>query len=420
MDFSVPEGRYYCSLDTRCQSEISYRMGFDVSYETQLKLEIEITDEADYYHVIPCNIFGNNHADRVKPGEFPQLTNDHPELAYCSAYWEFRADRAAAPLSALCCQKGTVAVSIDPYSGPIRNGVFSALPNRFGVTLGYTNLPVTAVSKQNPQPSTWNRATKAEASGTIYAYEGHGRLDLHAIIRKEYEQRSQRAPYRKSYREAILGMADAFARFNWCREEQEYCNRECHIPADPVMKPWRMVTEIGWTGGMALAYPLIAGRFLVHYPEDLFEEARSGEEITEEIVSGYNESSGLLYDLAKPSHGSRVNGWWAGYLVKDCHCAYTVGSAVHGILKSILLLQNQTGTYPSHWLEICRKVMDTVISLQREDGSYGYTYSETEKKVLDWEGFAGCWFAPCAAYLYHLTGELKYLKSAQKALRFYS
>ena len=64
--------------------------------------------------------------------------------------------------------------------------------------------------------------------------------------------------------------------------------------------------------------------------------------------------------------------------------------------------------------------MDTVISLQREDGSYGYTYSETEKKVLDWEGFAGCWFAPCAAYLYHLTGELKYLKSAQKALRFYS
>ena len=46
----------------------------------------------------------------------------------------------------------------------------------------------------------------------------------------------------------------------------------------------------------------------------------------------------------------------------------------------------------------------------------GYTYSTQERKVLDWSGFAGCWFAPALVYLYRMTGEERCLHSAAKAL----
>ena len=65
-------------------------------------------------------------------------------------------------------------------------------------------------------------------------------------------------------------------------------------------------------------------------------------------------------------------------------------------------------------------MLDTIVELQRPDGNYGYTCSTIEKKVLDWDGSAGCWFAAGMALAYKLTGAKKYLDSAGRALGFYS
>lgn len=403
--------------------EICYSLSMKAPWRAKLKMTLRAPGEEEYFHLIPCNIYGDNQADLAKPGEFPLLTHEHPELAFCSPRWEFRADRAAMPVSMLCTIDGVYGVSVDPYSetadGYIRNGVFAELPDRLGVTLGYTNDPVTVLNKQTWRISRGDSAQEAAVQGRLYRIAGRGRAGAHRIIRREYEQRHERAVYGKSPREAAQAMFDCFVRISWDEEEREYTNKSCRIPDNTKLRPWRIVPEIGWTGGGVLAYPLELCRQLLGRPD--FGAAITGEEIIERILAGYNEASGLFFDLTRPAaDGSRVNGWWTGYgLVRDCHCAYNVGSALYYILKTIALYRETGREVPAHWLTVSKKVMDTVLKLQREDGAFGYTYRTDRRAVQDWEGFAGCWFAPCAAYFYSLTGECSYLEAAKRALCFY-
>ncbi|MDY3920014.1 MAG: hypothetical protein SOZ59_13620 [Candidatus Limivivens sp.] len=430
--YETAEGRYYGSW-SRTEEGLDYTAGFETEYETQLRIQLALPGQEDYYHVIPCNIFGDNHAQEAKLGEFPLLTTEHKECAFCSDRWEYRADRAAVPLSALCCRRGTAAIFAEPYSelepdsgkdrDYIRNGVFARLPDRFGVTLGYTNDPITVKNRSVAKPSLRDTARKARMKGTIYVQEGEGRTTLHPIVRAVYQKVHCRAEYRRSFHDALKGLLETFCYQNFDKEAGEYTNQNCRPPADTKLKPWRKVVEIGWTGGGILAYPLVLGRYLLQEEaEKPLEWAMDGETYLDRIVDCYNEKSGLLWDLmtAIDDSGSRVNGWWTYYgLVKDCHCAYTVGSAVHYVLKTIDFLKENQHPWKQRWLDVCRQVLDTVVTLQRADGAFGYTYSMQERKVLDWSGFAGCWFVPSLAYLAKLTGEEKWLEPARKALRYY-
>ncbi len=420
--FENDEGRY-CADFKENEDGFAWSMGFDAKYETQMKLRVAVPDRENIYHVIPCNIFGDNHAEEARPGEFPLLTEEHAEVSFCSPVWEYRADRASVPISGACFEGGCVFVSIAPYAEKIRNGLFAELPNAFGATLGYTNAPVTMSCKRTPTPSTADKAYQAQTQGQIYVQCGEDRRSIHQIVRRQYAALHRRAEYQKSWEEAIEGLLDTFCCMNYDAEAGEYTNRCCKPPKDMEMKPWRNVVEIGWTGGAVLAYPLVMARYLLgDRAKAPLSAAMSGEEIIDRITKGYNEKSGMFYDLMAPvdESGSRVNGWWTGFgLVKDCHCAYTVGSAVHYILKTVAFLRKHSADCPQEWLESCRKVLDTVLQLQRDDGALGYTYSQEERKVLDWSGFAGCWFAPSFAYLTMLTGEEKYLEAAKRSLRYY-
>lgn len=96
---------------------------------------------------------------------------------------------AAMPLAALCWDGGVAAAAVEPYSeseaGIIRNGVFAALPDAFGISLGYTNDPTTFKNRSTPAPSTRSMACKAQTNGRIYLHSGP-RTELHEIIRREY------------------------------------------------------------------------------------------------------------------------------------------------------------------------------------------------------------------------------------------
>lgn len=423
--------RYECSFSAGKESGITeYRMAFHAPFLTKLRLELELIGGEDYFHLIPCNIYGDNNAAEARPGEFPLLTEQYPGHKLCSPYWEFRADRAAMPLSVLCCTAGALGISADPYSEAvteagdrtIHNGLLAALPNRIGVTLGYTNLPVTVVNRSVEGLSRGDAAREAALAGTIYEREGRGRLEAHAMVQAEYEKRHSRAVYRNSCLQAARALFDGFVNILWDEKEQEYTNKSCRVPDNRRLRPWRIVPEIGWTGGGVLAYPLVLCRYLLPGLEEQdFQGALPGEGIIDRIIDSYHEESGLFYDLTREAaDGSRVNGWWTGYgLVKDCHCAYNVGSALYYILKTILFLREQQASCPERWYTVAKKVMDTVIGLQREDGAFGYTYRIDRREVLDWEGFAGCWFAPCAVLLYRLNRESSYLEAARRALLYY-
>ena len=184
-------------------------------------------------------------------------------MAFCAPLWEFRADRAAMPLAALCWDGGVAAAAVEPYSeseaGIIRNGVFAALPDAFGISLGYTNDPTTFKNRSTPAPSTRSMACKAQTSGRIYLHSGP-RTELHEIIRQEYARHQDRAVPRNTLRQAVQGMLDTFAYQNFDAAAGEYTNRCCRPPRETEMRPWRLVTEIGWTGGGVLAYPLVLCR----------------------------------------------------------------------------------------------------------------------------------------------------------------
>ena len=109
-------GAHYSAQFTPAGDTLCYTLQMDAPNPTQLRMWLAVPGQSDYFHVIPCNIYGDNHAAEAKPGEFPLLTKDHHEVAFCAPLWEFRADRAAMPLAALCWDGGVAAAAVEPYS----------------------------------------------------------------------------------------------------------------------------------------------------------------------------------------------------------------------------------------------------------------------------------------------------------------
>ncbi len=444
---------------------LPYVLKADSAAPTQARISARVIGGEDIFHVIPCCIYGDNNEKEVQTGEFPLLCGrtsegmdrergkaQEREDIFRSSFWSFRADRAAMPVSAVCTRKGTLAVTVDPYDsiGGVPSGVFAALPDLCGISLGYENAPVSFVNKRTPGEPVRETVKRGEVCGRICyvpAGETSPRLALHTVIRQEYALRHERARYEKTFREAVQGCLESFLAVSWNPETKEYTNCNCLPPKEPDLHPWRNVKEIGWTGGGVLAYPLVlAQEILGDEAAEAIRKARSGYEMFDQITRAYNEASGLFYDLTSPidedtvedhhnessglanvkvqaesDRARRVNGWWSAFgLTRDVHCAYTVGSALHYLLKTITFLSQRKKPYPSFWLESARRVMDTVIELQRDDGAFAYTYRVDRREAADWNGFAGCWFVPCAAYLYHLTGEKRYLAAADAGLSYYA
>ncbi len=444
---------------------LPYVLKADSAAPTQARISARVIGGEDIFHVIPCCIYGDNNEKEVQTGEFPLLCGrtsegmdrergkaQEREDIFRSPFWSFRADRAAMPVSAVCARQGTLAVTVDPYDsiGGVPSGVFAVLPDLCGISLGYENAPVSFVNKRTPGEPVRETVKRGEVRGRIYyvpAGETSPRLALHTVIRQEYALRHERARYEKTFREAVQGCLESFLAISWNPETKEYTNCNCLPPKEPDLHPWRNVKEIGWTGGGVLAYPLVlAQEILGDEAAETIRKARSGYEMFDQITRAYNEASGLFYDLTSPidedtvedhhnessglanvkvqaesDRARRVNGWWSAFgLTRDVHCAYTVGSALHYLLKTITFLSQRKKPYPSFWLESARRVMDTVIELQRDDGAFAYTYRVDRRETADWNGFAGCWFVPCAAYLYHLTGEKRYLAAADAGLSYYA
>lgn len=403
-----------------------YEVEAKTDFDTQVRLAVSIQTDGEIFHVIPCTIYGDNNLDHVKPGELPCLTERYPATRLCAPFWELRADRAAVPVSMMSDGEKTVGISIDPYSevdgGWVHNGVFASLPGTAGVSLGYVNLPATFVDKGNAGAITEEFVREAKAKGSIYLKEKGGRQEMHNIVQKEYEKRHSRASYEKGFREAAEAIVNVCVNLNWNEQWQAYTDMSCCPPEKTELKAWRPVYEIGWTGIAELACPFIMAQKLLGMGKETFGNAKDGFTLFDQVAAVYNEASGLLNDLVAPvdESGSLTDGWWVWYYIgKGKHCAYTNGKAVYGMLKSIFFLREREESWPEEWLAVCLKVLDTVLLLQREDGNYGYTYSATQKKVLDWDGFAGCWFVPAMVYAYRLTGKEKYLVSACKAESFY-
>lgn len=441
LDFSESEDRLFSS---RHESGVSvqlalkddadglcYRLSFDAPWPTRLRLSLTAEGQKDVFHLIPANIHGDNNLAHAEPGHYPNLTNEPHESPFSSPVWEFRADRAPYPISALCLENEVVAISVDPYSptderrdGFVANGLYAELPSTCGISLGYGNVPVTFINKENSSAPTCHRVRTASCSGHIYRLAGDRRA-AHEIFRKEYELRGESAQHACPVRDAAQALCDAFVEVNWSPEMNAYSNMTLNLDGHTFLRSWRPLIEIGWTGGGPLAYPFIRAERQLNLNDGYFEKAASGRELLDRIATARNPDSGLLYDLTRPwiigdPPGNHVNGWWTYYpLCKNVHGAYTNGSAVYYLLKSVLELRSRSEEVPGTWLVAALGTLDTVIQLQREDGNFGFSYALNNPEVVDWEGFAGCWFAAAAVLAWQWSGEERYLDAARKALGYY-
>lgn len=415
------------------RDRVEYRLEFQSSVFTRLRLCVRWPDAAEPFHLIPGNIHGDNNAAHVRPGEFPCLTNARPADRSCASLWEFRADRASHPVSILCSKSGAIGISVDPYSdceaaddGFIRNGILAALPDTVGVSLGYGNDPLSFIEKTRFAAATADLTRGASARGTIFAVTGHDRSAAHSIIRSVYEQMHERPVHERSHREALHALGKSFVEVNWSPQLQQYTNRSCRPPQDTALRPWRAIVEIGWTGGSMLAYPFLLAQTIcrdLHFP-------KPPEQIFDEIVSGWNPASGFINDTALnrftrnlPAgwNDSQINGWWSTFLPNTAgnHCAYTNGHAAYYLLKASSLNSNAPHHQRSRWRSTSLQILHTAIQLQRDDGAFGYIFSSTRPEVVDWDGFAGCWFAAALALAWRATGEERYRQSADRALEYY-
>lgn len=407
---------------------IAYTLSLSAPLPSKLRLMLTPSQPAARpFHLIPCNIYGDNNAGRVRPGGYPLLTSLHAGVRFASPVWELRADRAAMPVSILCTDDTTWGVSVEPYAAAqdgsvVRCGVVAELPASFGVTLGYTNRPRSFENRQTDGHPIGDSACEASVSGRIYRVDGLGRQGAHRIIRAEYTLRRDKAVYHRTLREAADALFDTFVQQNWNPQSGEYTNQHCRPKDWTTLRPWRNVIEIGWTGGAILALPMLMYEQLTPgFTRDRYCGAMTAEEQFNRICSRYNEKSGMIYDLMTPNAaGSDVNGWWAGIVAKDCHCAYNSGTAVHALLYAADFLRARGERFPALWVETAEKVLCAAADMQREDGAFGYAYALDRREVVDWDGFAGCWFAAGMALLHRLTGDKRWLSSAMKAMRYYT
>lgn len=450
MKYETDGGKYYFEA-ARDDGYVSYEMGFDCNYDTKLRFEVKVGGSSPF-NVIPCNLHGDNNFKGSFPYTLPFLT-DSSDTPYASSVWEFRADRAATPVSAICTNDGVTAVSIQPYSDAeggkrtitgfikcnakeeahgdypevsevayVHNGLYAQTGGILGVSLGYTNYPYTFTHRELLNPSTFETARKASARGRIYTRSG-GRRELHEIIRNEYYiLRGERAEYKKKPAEAVRAIIDSLVNLNYDKEKGEYTNRKCKPPRDTQLLPWREVCEIGWTGGSILAYPFYLAEDVDGALDGIdFKNAMDGEKIFDRIVGAYNPVTDMFCNLYKPrAEGENCNeGAWFNKEKENKHFAYTLAEACYYILKTILLLKKRGKSFNPLWLERTQKCLDTVVDLQRADGAFGYSYWGDRKEVADFDGFAGCWFVPALLNLYLVTGDKKYLISAERGEDYY-
>ena len=401
----------------------AYEMCVDAQFPTRVKLCGEMEGDRPY-HLIPCCIYGdNNFRSHHKADEYPILTDDMPEAVFTSPYWEFRADRAALPVSILFTEQKLGAISIDPYDRNtshqlIRNGVFSELPNRFGVTLGYANLPGTFRNKRDFMPSTQQCVKKTRTSGYIFHFEG-GAAAVKEVLAFLYAKYREIPTFQNSLKNAAQAIVDSFVEQNYSTEFGHYTNQKAYLPSSPNLEPWRGVYEIAWTGGVILGYPFMKAERLLHLPKNYFDKAKSGYVLFDEVADNINPETGMFFDLAHELNGSKINGWWTGLFVKDLHCAYTNGEATYYLFKQLNEMKSRGETIPLKWEKSALTAANTFLKLQREDGNCGYTFLTDRAEVADWDGFAGCWIGSAFAEAAVYTKDDKFLIAARKAADYY-
>lgn len=398
-----------------------------------IRLTWEMPNGTRGFPFVPGFMYGYNQGGLNPNATYPQLNSEPAEKfaqPWCSDAWYVRADRSTHGLAAVitdgfACAIGGRDVSRYP-SGVVaeKNGLVikGTDPQAISFSLGFANIPFTY-------------GASAGCRNYFGRTEGYVNLDKGAVksdffmLGFQHNRRHEAAArlLRESYElmhDSVTGCGDldkGVDDVSGAIVEYLYSDR-CRM----FLTGWSAVEEVtrqmdgqmsvGWVGGTSVAFPLLrAGRM-----RDCRKWIEAASLVMDNIaVNARSEKSGLFFENYDMTTGEwNARGWWYNYLEKPGHSGYVNGHACHYLLRAYML-ESEYGVERIAWLDAARAVLDHVAEEQGDDGRFGYTYCEETGKILDGDGFSGCWFVPAFANLYRITREKRYLDIASNAMVFY-
>jgi len=127
-----------------------------------------------------------------------------------------------------------------------------------------------------------------------------------------------------------------------------------------------------------------------------------------------NPNTGFYWD------GYKLDEGWCGcyWLDGDPHSAYPNGQAAFFLTRAHMMEKDRGFDHP-RWLDAAGSIVHAAIERQLDDGHFPLTVATDDGRVLDPDGFAGCWFAAAAALYAQATGDKAALHAAARACDAY-
>ncbi|MCG3147093.1 MAG: hypothetical protein PCFJNLEI_00530 [Verrucomicrobiae bacterium] len=407
-------------LDTGPTSAGRWRYRCRIEVSRPLRVEIRLLAHSPgAYHVIPGVLFGDNNLSRSQAGHFPNLT-PHTAAPSCAPEWKFRTDRAAAPLAvAFLPGGGYLGIAGSPYvGGGIPTGLCAALPAAVGFSVGFSNAPCQFINKD-----TWGAPSAASLpAGAVVEFRldlclkrDVGREHLFALVRELYGDYYEPPRTNLTAETAMRAVSEMMVRDAWDPARRAFIAVTCKGLPGKMTERKVGGRAIAWVGGVNVAYPLLAASY--RFGETSWRAAAL--EALDRVAGHKNPANGLFWDAFTEDWQPTVNYWWSGNTNRDRHSAYTNAEAAWYLLRAAALMESHGERPVSAWRAAALEALETILTLQRADGHLGYAYAVDRREVLDWEGFAGCWWAAALLLAHRLTGERRYLDAGIRGLTCY-
>lgn len=397
-----------------------------------IRLVFEVPSEERCWPFMPAFMYGHNEGGRSPQAMYPQLddgTNSGPAKPWVAKEWLVRTDRSSHGLTSVITDRLVYAIGgrdVCRYEdGTVAEktglGISVTEPQRLSFSLGFSNVPYTYsdVPGRNylSRPEGFVNLDKGKVSSEfflfVFSHEGR-QTAVSMLLRESYALFQDRVDSAGGIEDGIRTVADALVDYGYCSEANNFY---LSLPADErIFRAQLDNFNSAWTGGMRTAYPLLMAGYQLGN-ERWLNCARSV--IANIAKNSLSKKGGLFYenyDLRKKEWNTR--GWWYDLLEKPGHSGYVNGQVCHYMLLAYLA-EKESGTEHENWLASARRVLEHVADVQGKDGSFGYTYDEENGRILDEDGFSGCWFTPAFATLFRITGERRFLDVAKKAMDFY-
>jgi hypothetical protein len=405
------------------------------------------------YFMIPGFLYGSNNL-KGSDGKQPKFDYGGKVSYPNSSLWYIRADRSTHPGVITVANNRVSMVGIghrmigheqepaDVWSPRyVFNGVMldSSDPaeDRVGFQLGYENAPGryswtwndSRIPRENAYRFGWIRNAKGKTltTQTFYFTDRASSVKAYGKAIEAYYHAFHQPPLKRSQRLEALEKIGTFS----ATEGYNQDNKFFFLYDGP---GGNMVGDIAWTGGMQVAYPLLAAGMRVNNPLFI---ARATDFIDNLSTQVMNPKAGLLNEEFRAEKGGagastgsgsvrgkwNVTGWWGIGVNANCfdmgdhplHSAYLNGQAAYYLLKAY----ERNGCKKERWLKTAQTVLDTVLKSQNTAGAYGVFFDPETGKAVDYDGFQSCWFLPGMALLARLTQAPQYRESATKAARYY-